>query len=148
MANEEEDNDINIEYFLKSLDNDRNLSVSKLTYDKINNMKYNSLMSLQMTHDEIEPIILKLSNYRVIHEIQDFVHGAYIRHIPKNKTPIMLKNGGFLCDIKINTDGIHILCRNQFKKIFQLRFDDVLIFQSLTRQEELILKVFEKLSHI
>jgi hypothetical protein len=60
----------------------------------------------------------------------------------------MLKNGGFLCDIKINTDGIHILCRNQFKKIFQLRFDDVLIFQALTRQEELILKVFERLSHI
>ena len=151
------DNKMNIEDVLHSLDNDRNLSISKLTYDKINNMKYNMLERLGMNDDELESMLLKLGDYRYVEELQDIQHGAFIRYIPltskngrnRNESDngdIILKNGGFICDIKILGSGVQLLCRNHFRKIFQLKLDEVLIFQKLSNQEEIILSVFDYLA--
>ena len=143
---------MNIEEILHSLDNDRNLSISKLTYDKINNMKYNMLQRLGMNDEELESMLLKLGDYRYVEELQDIQHGAFIRYIPltskngRNENEIILKNGGFICDIKILGSGVHLLCRNHFRKIFQLKLDEVLIFQKLSNQEEIILSVFDYLA--
>jgi len=145
---------MNIEDVLHSLDNDRNLSISKLTYDKINNMKYNMLERLGMNDEELESMLHKLADYRYVEELQDIQHGAFIRYIPltskskngDNNSDIILKNGGFICDIKILGSGVHLLCRNHFRKIFQLKLDEVLIFQKLSNQEEIILSVFDYLS--
>ena len=146
------DDKMNIEDVLHSLDNDRNLSISKLTYDKINNMKYNMLERLGMNDEELESMLHKLADYRYVEELQDIQHGAFIRYIPltykngDNNSDIILKNGGFICDIKILGSGVHLLCRNHFRKIFQLKLDEVLIFQKLSNQEEIILSVFDYLS--
>ena len=148
------DNKMNIEDILHSLDNDRNLSISKLTYDKINNMKYNMLQRIGMNDEELESMLLKLGDYRYVEELQDIQHGAFIRYIPltsknnlnRNDSEIILKNGGFICDIKILGSGVHLLCRNHFRKIFQLKLDEVLIFQKLSNQEEIILSVFDYLA--
>jgi hypothetical protein len=156
------DDKMNIEEILHSLDNDKNLSISKLTYDKINNMKYNMLQRLGMNDEELESMLLKLGDYRYVEELQDIQHGAFIRYIPltsKNNrnrnenegdngdnSDIILKNGGFICDIKILGSGVHLLCRNHFRKIFQLKLDEVLIFQKLSNQEEIILSVFDYLA--
>jgi len=148
------DDKMNIEDVLHSLDNDRNLSISKLTYDKINNMKYNMLERLGINDDELESMLHKLADYRYVEELQDIQHGAFIRYIPltskskngDNNSDIILKNGGFICDIKILGSGVHLLCRNHFRKIFQLKLDEVLIFQKLSNQEEIILSVFDYLS--
>ena len=145
---------MNIEDVLHSLDNDRNLSISKLTYDKINNMKYNMLERLGMNDNELESMLHKLADYRYVEELQDIQHGAFIRYIPltskskngDNNSDIILKNGGFICDIKILGSGVHLLCRNHFRKIFQHNLDEVLIFQKLSNQEEIILSVFDYLS--
>ena len=151
------DDKMNIEDILHSLDNDRNLSISKLTYDKINNMKYNMLQRLGMNDDELESMLLKLGDYRYVEELQDIQHGAFIRYIPltskngrnrnqNDNSDIILKNGGFICDIKILGSGVQLLCRNHFRKIFQLKLDEVLIFQKLSNQEEIILSVFDYLA--
>jgi hypothetical protein len=151
------DEKMNIEDILHSLDNDRNLSISKLTYDKINNMKYNMLQRLGMNDEELESMLLKLGDYRYVEELQDIQHGAFIRYIPltskndrnrnqRDNSDIILKNGGFICDIKILGSGVHLLCRNHFRKIFQLKLDEVLIFQKLSNQEEIILSVFDYLA--
>lgn len=149
------DDKMNIEDVLHSLDNDKNLSISKLTYDKINNMKYNILERLGMNDDELESILHKLADYRYVEELQDIQHGAFIRYIPltsKNgekegdNSDIILKNGGFICDIKILGSGVHLLCRNHFRRIFQIKLDEVLVFQKLSNQEEIILSVFDYLS--
>ena len=146
------DDKMNIEDILHSLDNDRNLSISKLTYDKINNMKYNILERLGINDDDLESILLKLADYRYVEELQDIQHGAFIRYIPllskngEKEGEIILKNGGFICEVKILGSGVHLLCRNRFRKIFQLKLDEVLIFQKLSNQEEIILSVFDYLS--
>jgi hypothetical protein len=120
-------------------------------------MKYNMLQRLGMNDEELESILLKLGDYRYVEELQDIQHGAFIRYIPltskndrnrnqRDNSDIILKNGGFICDIKILGSGVHLLCRNHFRKIFQLKLDEVLIFQKLSNQEEIILSVFDYLA--
>ena len=146
------DDKMNIEDVLHSLDNDKNLSISKLTYDKINNMKYNMLERLGINDDELESMLHKLADYRYVEELQDIQHGAFIRYVPltskngQKEGEIVLKNGGFICEVKILGSGVHLLCRNHFRKIFQLKLDEVLIFQKLSNQEEIILSVFDYLA--
>jgi hypothetical protein len=145
---------INVDELLKSIESDKLLSVSKLSYDKINTIKYNVLTRIGLEDDELESILLKLSDYRYVEELQDIHHGAFVRYIPlTNKSnkgnkdnEIVLQPGGFICDIKILGTGVQLLCRNHSRKIFQLRLDEVLLFQKLTRQEEIILSVFDHLT--
>ena len=153
--------DINVDELLKSIESDKLLSISKLSYDKINTIKYNVLMRIGLEDDELESMLLKLSDYRYVEELQDIHHGAFIRYIPlvdtsKNKSKkgndhekkdneVILKQGGFICVVKILSSGVQLLCRSHFRKIFQLRLDEVLLFQNLTKQEEVILSVFDYL---
>ena len=156
--------DINVDELLKSIESDKLLSISKLSYDKINTIKYNVLMRVGLEDDELESMLLKLSDYRYVEELQDIHHGAFIRYIPlvdtsKNKSKkrndrhvdekqdneVTLKPGGFICDVKILSSGVQLLCRSHFRKMFQLRLDEVILFQKLTKQEEVILSVFDYL---
>lgn len=148
---------INVDELLHSIESDKLLSVSKLTYDKINTIKYNVLTRIGLEDDELESMLLKLSDYRYVEELQDIHHGSFVRYIPlvsmnnskKSKdqnNDVTLKPGGFICDIKILGTGVQLLCRNHFRKMFQLRLDEVMLFQKLTKQEEVILSVFDYLN--
>ena len=151
--NDDTIDNINVDELLKSIESDKLLSVSKLSYDKINTIKYNVLTRVGLEDDELEPMLLKLSDYRYVEELQDIHHGAFVRYIPltnkssksNKENEILLKPGGFICDIKILGSGVQLLCRNHFRKMFQLRLDEVLLFQKLTKQEEIILSVFDYL---
>ena len=151
---------VNVEELLQSIESEKLLSMSKLSYDKINTIKYNVLTRIGLEDDELESILLKLSDYRYVEELQDIHHGAFIRYVPLNVkrdgnngdnnhddeyNEIQLKQGGFICDIKILGSGVQLLCRNHFRKMFQLKLDEVLLFQKLTKQEEIILSVFDYL---
>jgi hypothetical protein len=148
------DDHINVDELLKSIESDKLLSVSKLTYEKINTIKYNVLTRIGLEDDELESILLKLSDYRYVEELQDIHYGAFVRYIPLimnkqkkgNNDEIVLKSGGFVCDIRILGTGVQLLCRNNFGKMFQLRLDEVLLFEKLTKQEEVILSVFDHLN--
>jgi hypothetical protein len=153
--NDDTIDNINVDELLKGIESDKLLSVSKLSYDKINTIKYNVLTRIGLEDDELESMLLKLSDYRYVEELQDIHHGAFVRYIQlTNKTnkgnkqdnEILLKPGGFICDIKILGSGVQLLCRNHFRKMFQLRLDEVLLFQKLTKQEEIILSVFDYLN--
>jgi hypothetical protein len=152
--NDDTIDNINVDELLKSIESDKLLSVSKLSYDKINTIKYNVLTRVGLEDDELESMLLKLSDYRYVEELQDIHHGAFVRYIPltnnsskskQDNNEIILKPGGFICDIKILGSGVQLLCRNHFRKMFQLRLDEVLLFQKLTKQEEIILSVFDYL---
>ena len=152
--NDDTIDNINVDELLKSIESDKLLSVSKLSYDKINTIKYNVLTRVGLEDDELESMLLKLSDYRYVEELQDIHHGAFVRYIPltknssksKQENEIILKPGGFICDIKILGSGVQLLCRNHFRKMFQLRVDEVMLFQKLTKQEEFILSVFDYLN--
>ena len=155
---------VNVDELLQSIESDKLLSMSKLSYDKIKTIKYNVLTRIGLEDDELESTLLKLSDYRYVEELQDIHHGAFIRYIPlivkkggNNKSnnnnndvdefnEIQIKPGGFICDIKILGSGVQLLCRNHFRRMFQLKLDEVLLFQKLTKEEEIILSVFDYLN--
>jgi hypothetical protein len=156
---------VNVDELLQSIESDKLLSMSKLSYDKINTIKYNVLTRIGLEDDELESTLLKLSDYRYVEELQDIHHGAFIRYIPliakkggnnkrnnnnndvdESTNEIQIKPGGFICDIKILGSGVQLLCRNHFRRMFQLKLDEVLLFQKLTKEEEIILSVFDYLN--
>jgi hypothetical protein len=150
---------VNVDELLQSIESDKLLSMSKLSYDKINTIKYNVLTRIGLEDDELESTLLKLSDYRYVEELQDIHHGAFIRYIPliakkggnnksnnNNNDEIQIKPGGFICDVKILGSGVQLLCRNHFRRMFQLKLDEVLLFQKLTKEEEIILSVFDYLN--
>jgi hypothetical protein len=131
--------------FKKALENENNESIINLTISEIKSEKNDILQKLQLGKEDLKDNLKKLKEYRYINNINDLNYGCYIRWINlKNIENLKLTNGGFICDIKIN-EGIEILCRNNFNKLFQLRFDENLIFQKLTEQEKIILNVINNL---
>ena len=80
-------------------------------------------------------------------DLPDIKYGGYIRWISlKDPSNIKLTNGGFICDIKVLDNGIHLLCRNNLNRIFQLSMNENLIFQKLNEEEMVLLKTLNYLN--
>ena len=104
------------------------------------------LQRLQLPRDKLKEFHKKLKKYRYCSDLKDIQFGFYIRWISlKNPEKIDLTNGGIVCDIKITEKGIYVVCKNRFNNIFQLKFDECLIFQKISQQEAVILKVLDYL---
>jgi len=84
-----------------------------------------------------ENVIYKLTQYRYIDEINQIVKGRNIKYI--NKKSKAFNNGGLVLDVKFLENGTHILCKGFNHFIKQIKFDDSIIFQVLTTEEQLLL---------
>ena len=131
---------------LDALENETNASIMELTTEKIQTQKNNMLQRLQLPRDKLKQFHKKLKKYRYCSDLKDIQYGFYIRWIPlRNPEKIILTNGGIVCEIKITENGTYIVCKNRFNHIFQLKFDECLIFQKISQQEAVILKVLDYL---
>lgn len=82
----------------------------------------------------------KLSTYRYVDKVCELRQGIFIRWI-RNKT---LMNGGTVINIKIG-ENVQIVCKTALGKHVSLRFDECVIFQKLTMEEQLILMSYDYL---
>ena len=79
-------------------------------------------------------------------ELNDLKYGQYLRWINiKNPDNLRLTNGGIFLEIKILDTGTHMMVKNNMNRIFQIKFDEVMIFQKLSQQEKVILSVLDHL---
>ena len=131
----------------KAINNLKNDSIVKLNSLKISNNKKRILSDLDLDNSEINNFLNKLMDYRYIDEISDLETGNYIRwiSIKEGVEKIKLTTGGIVVSIEIEEDGVHIKCKNRYNAIFELMLDENLIFQKLTNQEEILLKVIDYL---
>ncbi len=131
----------------KAVNNSKNDSIVKLNSFKIARGKKMILNELNLNKNEQQDILNKLLNYRLVDEIKDIEVGNYIRwiSIKEDVEEIKLTNGGHIVSLEIENDGLHIKCKNRFNNIFEIRLDENIIFQKLTDQEELLLKVIDYL---
>lgn len=83
-----------------------------------------------------EKIIEKLCNYRYVDEINQIFKGKNIKYINKNTKKF--NNGGIVLDVKFLNNGTHILCKG-YNHINQIKFDNAIIFQMLSTEEQLLL---------
>ena len=111
-------------------------------------MKNDVIQKLQLKKDEIKELHTKLKDYRYINEINDINYGFYIRWINlKDIDDLNLNRGAFISEIKITDNGIVIICKTRFNRHFQIKFDENLIFQKISQQEQIILKILDVLAN-
>ena len=123
----------------KSLTNECNKNISKLTFDTINKNKHDIISDLYLNKREKDTLLKQLKDYQYIDELPDLVEGRYIRWINIiNPHNIKLTNGGILCEIKME-DYVTLVMKNKMNRFFQINLDENLIFQKLTDQEKVIL---------
>ena len=140
--------DIN-KLLLKSLENEDNEYLLELTTKKIRDMNKKVLDELELTKKETLDYLSKLKEYRYIDEVSELKYGSYLRWISlTDPDDLDLKKGAIFCDVKVNDDGLFIICKNYgySKKHFQLKFDEHMIFQKLSEQELILLNVLDQLS--
>ena len=138
--------ELQIDELLSALENETNVSIMKLTRAKIKQYKNDALQRLQIRGENLKIMHKKLKEYRYVGDLTDLQYGCYIRWIPlKDPSNIYLTNGGIVVDIEILKNGIHIRVKNNRNRIFQIKFDECIIFQKLTLQENIILSVLDHL---
>lgn len=145
-----------LEDFLQALDNDKNESISTLTYSKIRRDINDILQSMQFKSGELKSLHHRLNGYRYIENDADIRVGAYVRWISL-KTPdnLVLTNGAHVCgvygaDADDATDAaagtMRIKCKTTHGnrcRFFVLNADENVLFQKLTDQERIILDAFK-----
>ena len=136
--------DFDISKLLKALDNEENEQIINLDYVKINKIKNDVLKRLHIKANDLRELKTKLKLYRFVDELPDLKYGSYIRWISlKNPENIYLTTGGIVCEIKVVESGIAIICKNNYNRMFQIKLSENLIFQKLTKQEQIILSAMD-----
>ena len=137
---------MDIQNLLHALNNDNNEAVVDLDYATIAKHKNDLLQQLNLPREELISLQKKLKPYRCVNTMEDLRFGSYVRWISlKNPAVIKLTNGGIVCDIKEVNGDIHIKCKNKMNMLFQFKISEVLLFQKLSEQEEVILKAMKYL---
>jgi hypothetical protein len=117
-----------------------------MSYKKIKDMTHNMLSELELEKDMFKDYLTKLKQYRYIDELNDLKIGAFIRWIPlADPENIHLTQGGIICDIKITDKGIALVCKNFAHKYYHLNPDELMIFQKLSGQEQVLLAALDYL---
>lgn len=133
---------LDVEELLYALDNENNTGVAGLTASKIKNEKNDVLQKLQLSKEELNDFHRRLADYRYVDEINQLQEGRYIRWIPLNieTAEIKLATGAVLVKIFLNKDGVMLICKNAIRKSVILKFDNILVFQKLSPQEQILVK--------
>lgn len=112
------------------------------TMDDLLNDMQNALTELVVNDKMKLSFYNKLAGYRLIGNIYELHKGKHIRWIRYN-SPDKITNGAIVAEIKFCDNGTHVLCRTIQNRVFQIKYDDCLIFQKLTTGEQLILMAYE-----
>ena len=130
---------MNIELLEQALENEDNYNIAKTTSQEIKNNKNDILQKLQLNKDNIKLYHKKLRDYMYIETIKDLKYGANIRWINlKQFENIKITNGGILCDIKPNNNGISLVIKLYNNYFINVNFNENLIFQLLNQEEKVI----------
>lgn len=131
---------------LNALENETNSSIVNLTNRKIKEHKNKILQELFSKKEDIKKYHKLLKNYRYCSGMNDLQYGFFIRWFNlKDIDNISLKRGAILLDINIVEGGIQLLLKTFRNNLFKVNFDEIVIFQKISREENLILSVLDYL---
>jgi hypothetical protein len=97
--------------------------------------------SLQKT--EKLQIIKKLVGYRAVDELDALHIGQHTRWIQKYQDKVKLTNGGLLLNTIFTDEGINLVIKLWNGTVIQVRFDDCLVYQKLSYDEQIILMAYD-----
>lgn len=132
------DSIVDIHKILENIDD--NNYINNETTSSIANTIIQSLSNNNLSYELTCKYCNKLKEYKYIDELCELKKGKYIRWL-RDTT---LTNGGVLVDIIINDNYITITCKNSMNRFTTFKWDDCLIYQKLTIEEQLILIANER----
>lgn len=140
-----------MEDLLNALDNEENSYLMELSNSKIKKEKNDILQQIQLRGEALKNMHTKLTDYRYISDADSLRIGCYIRWINLRRLgetipEKILTNGALVCDWKLYDNGLHIVCKTNNNRILQIKFEENLIFQKLTNQEQVLLTVIDYVS--
>ncbi len=124
---------------LKALNNAKNHYLTTKTTQNIIKEKYDALNMLTDDKTVIDELMTKLTPYRYVDVLDEIHIGKPIRWIQKYAEDIYLTNGGIAVKTEFTDDGVNIFVKLFTGRVNQIRFDDCLIFQKMSFDEQLIL---------
>lgn len=134
------------ERLVTAIQNVKEESIVDTNLSEIKSVKNNVLQQLQLSREKLQDFHKRLQKYRYVDEITELNSGDYVRWIDLNNAAnIKIANGAFVCDIEINSDGIHLKLKTITHRHIQLRMDEVFLFRKLTDDELVILSALKYL---
>lgn len=135
---------IDIDELLDSIENETTEYLENKTLADISKIVLEVLTTEfdSLGKDAVQKYYEKLAGYRYVDKVCELRQGIFIRWI-RNET---LMNGGTVIHIKIG-ENVQIVCKTALGKHISLRFDECVIFQKLTMEEQLILMSYDYLQN-
>ena len=134
------------ERLVTAIQNVKEESIVDTNLSEIKSVKNNVLQQLQLSREKLQDFHKRLQNYRYIDEITELNSGDYVRWIDLNNAAnIKIASGAFVCDVEINSDGIHLKLKTITHRHIQLRMDEIFLFRKLTDDELVILSALKYL---
>ena len=132
---------------ISALENEKNESILYTDYSNIKNEKNDILQKLPFSGEQLKNLHKKLKYYKYIEIPDDLEFGHYIRWINlKNPDNLKLTNGGIIIDMVVVNDMLYLTCKNNMNRVFRLNFNECIVFQRLTNQENILLQVMDYLN--
>lgn len=142
----DQDGEIDVGKLLENIDDEQSY-LAELEPEQLRNERLNSLKSLELSEEEMLEWMIKLEKYRYVDELQKLQMGRYIRWVPLQRIEQgdkpYLTRGGFICGIYIEDTGIEVEVVAYRRRVYYFHFDNALIYQHITKQEEVILTLME-----
>lgn len=130
---------INIDELLEDTNDVKNDYLQDKTLLEIQKDIDGALNEILDDENMIENYLDRLSDYRLVDEVGELHNGKHIRWIRRGTQK--LTNGGIVVEVKFTDKGINVLCKNAMHRFIQFKYDDCVIFQKLSIDEQLILTV-------
>lgn len=144
----DDNGEIDVGKLLENIDDEQSSYLASLEPEQLRNERLNSLKSLELPEEELLEWMIKLEKYRYVDELQKLQMGRYIRWVPLQRIEQgykpYLTGGGFICGIYIEDTGIEIEVVSHRRRVHYFHFDNALIYQHITKQEEVILTLMEE----
>ena len=146
---DKDEEELNVEGLINALNDEENSSILELNSSKIKTIKNDLLQNIGLERDELKTFHKKLKEYRYINEPDYINYGCFIRWINlKNYDNLKLTNGGFVCKIELTkNNNVLVKMINYQKKFIVINMANSVIFQKLTNQEKILLKVMDYLTN-
>jgi hypothetical protein len=138
---------IDVDALLAKIEGEDNHYLENKTLTDISTDIFDAVSELNVSDDLASNFCERLAGYRYVERVCDLRNGKMMRWIKRpTSLPLnqkSLTNGGILMNIKIENSGVQLLCRNNAYRFFNIKFDDCLVFQKLTMEEQLIVMSYE-----
>lgn len=144
---------MDIEKLLESIENDKNDYLQNKSMKIITQEIYEIIQKLQLSQKTRYEYCQKLVGYRLVDDVHELHIGKHVRWIRENSQGQgqgqrqaqgqVLTNGGIVTTIKFLDNGTQILCKSSGNRFIQFKFDECIIFQKMTLEEQLIVMAYD-----